>query len=173
MAAPIRDAYVDLPRFPLKICASLVNHPANLGALCRTVEVFRLESLVMADGAIARSSAFRGLAASSHHWQPLEICPVPDLPDWLMAQQTAGYCPIALDLSDRAVPLTNFSFPQRSVLVLGQELTGIPAHLQLCCQQVVMIPQFGLVQSLNVQTAGAIAIYEYIRQHGTVGGFPS
>ena len=53
MAAPIRDAYADLPRFPLKICASLVNHPANLGALCRTVEVFRLESLVMADSAIA------------------------------------------------------------------------------------------------------------------------
>ncbi|NJL48454.1 MAG: RNA methyltransferase [Leptolyngbyaceae cyanobacterium SM2_5_2] len=29
-----------------------------------------------------------------------------------------------------------------------------------------MIPQYGMVESLNVQTAAAIAIYEYIRQWG-------
>ena len=165
MAAPTRQTYANLPRFSLKVCAVLVNHPANVGGLCRTVEAFRLESLVIAEDAIARHSAFRGLAVSSHHWQPLELCPVASLTDWLTAQQTAGYCTIALDVSDRAIPIPHFTFPRRSVLLLGQELTGIPASLQACCQQIVTIPQFGLVRSLNVQTAGAIAIYEYIRQH--------
>ena len=34
------------------------------------------------------------------------------------------------------------------------------------CDRAVLIPQYGLVQSLNVQTAAALAIYTYIGQWG-------
>ncbi|HEY9817989.1 MAG TPA: RNA methyltransferase [Candidatus Obscuribacterales bacterium] len=164
-----RHTYPTAPRHPLMVCASLVGHPANLGALCRTVEAFRLQSLIVNNGAIAHTSAFRGLAASSHQWQPLQDCPVEHLPDWLRHQAQQGYTAIALDLDAQAQPLPDFSYPQRSILVLGKELTGIPQHVRRCCSQTVTIPQFGLVESLNVQTAAAIAIYEYVRQWGAPG----
>ena len=51
-------------------------------------------------------------------------------------------------------------------LLLGQELTGIPDSILALADQAVTIPQFGLVESLNVQTAAAVAVYEYLRQHG-------
>jgi tRNA guanosine-2'-O-methyltransferase len=36
----------------------------------------------------------------------------------------------------------------------------------LCqCDRAIAIPQYGLVDSLNVQTAAAIALYEYVRQY--------
>jgi tRNA guanosine-2'-O-methyltransferase len=160
-----RKNYAQLPRLPLQVCAALVQNPANLGGLCRTVEAFRLEALVLADLGIAQHPQFKNLAASAHHWQPLMACPVDALSSWLQNQQQAGYAVIALDADAAAIPLPRFCFPLHSVLVLGQELTGLPADLLTCCDHRVTIPQAGLVESFNVQTAAAIAVYEYIRQH--------
>jgi tRNA G18 (ribose-2'-O)-methylase SpoU len=163
-----RHGYPTAPRHSLMVCASLVNHPANLGALCRTAEAFRLEALVVRDRPVVNSTAFRGLSASTHHWQPLQVCPVADLLPWLDQQGQAGYTAIALEVCPDAHPLPHFSYPQRSILVLGQELTGIPSAIRDRCPQAITIPQYGLVESLNVHTAAAIAIYEYMRQWGGV-----
>ncbi|HEY9750565.1 MAG TPA: RNA methyltransferase [Allocoleopsis sp.] len=160
-----RDRYAQLPRQDLIVCASLVQNPANLGGLCRTAEAFRIGSVVVADLALTQNLAFRNLAASAHYWQPLEACAVAALPDWLAAQQQAGYCAIALELRADAVPLSEFRYPQKSVLVLGRELTGVPVEVSQLCDAAIAIPQFGMVESLNVQTAAAIAMYEYGRQY--------
>jgi tRNA guanosine-2'-O-methyltransferase len=64
------------------------------------------------------------------------------------------------------MPLTELRFPERAVLVLGRELTGIPPAVAAACAQAVVIPQYGMVQSLNVQTAAALAIFTYIAQWG-------
>lgn len=162
-----RQTYASLPRHPLIVCASLVQNPANLGGLCRTVEAFRLASLVLAEQSLVQTSAFRNLAASSYQWQPIEFCPLDDLPNWVSNHQNKGYFLIALDANPAATPLTQFAFPKNSVLLLGQELTGIPKGLLEQCDRTVTIPQYGFVESFNVQTAAAIAIYEYMRQWGT------
>lgn len=160
-----REAYSRLPRQPLIVCASLVQNPANLGGLCRTVEAFRLEALVLADLQVTRSPIFRNLAASAHCWQPLQACAVDQLPVWLAQQQQTGFATVALNTDLAAAPLPQFLFPRRTVLLLGRELTGIPPSLLPCCDHQITIPQFGIVESLNVQTAAAIAIYEYVKQH--------
>jgi tRNA G18 (ribose-2'-O)-methylase SpoU len=160
-----REGYAKLPRYSLIVCAVLVQNPANLGGLCRTCEAFRLEALVLADLALSQTTAFRNLAVSTHHWQPLIACPIDRLSAWLGTQQAAGYSLVGLDtVSSRDIALPNFVFPRRSVLILGQELTGIPSDILSLCDHLVTIPQFGLVESLNVQTAGSIATYEYLRQ---------
>jgi tRNA G18 (ribose-2'-O)-methylase SpoU len=145
------------------VCASLVQNPANLGGLCRTVEVFRLEGLALADLAIAQTRTFRNLAASAQHWQPLISCPLASLSTWLQQQRQSGYSLVALQTGD-ATPLAQFQFSRQTVLLLGQELTGIPDPIAQQCDRQITIPQFGQVESLNVQVAGAIAIYEYMRQ---------
>ena len=161
-----RADYSHLPRHSLIVCAALVQNPANLGSLCRTAEAFRLESLVLANLAITETHLFRNPAASTHLWQPMQNCPVEQLPDWIGQQQQAGYAVIALEANPQALALPQFTFPLRSVLLLGQELTGIPTATLALTNQAVTIPQFGLVESLNVQTAAAMAAYEYVRQHG-------
>ncbi|MBF2002861.1 MAG: hypothetical protein IGS38_19320 [Synechococcales cyanobacterium M58_A2018_015] len=47
-------------------------------------------------------------------------------------------------------------------MLLRQKLIGIPATER--CDDQITIPQFGMVESLNMLTA-AVAIYEYLRQH--------
>jgi tRNA guanosine-2'-O-methyltransferase len=163
-SAIARSTYDLLPRHPLIVCASLVQNPANLGGLCRTAEAFRLEALVLADLAIAKTTPFKNLSASTHRWQPLQACPVDRLSDWLMERQQLGYQVIALDANPQAIPMDQFTFAPQTVLLLGQELTGLPQPLLGQCDRIVTIPQYGLVESLNVQTAAAIAMYEYVRQ---------
>lgn len=150
----------------LIVCASLVENPMNLGGLCRTCEVFGVVQLVVANLAVLEDWGFRKLSASGHRWQPMAACAVNQLPAWMVAQQQAGYEVVALTAEPSAQLLTDCQFAQKTVLLLGRELTGIPAELLELCDRAITIPQYGRVESLNVHTAAAIALYEYIRQQG-------
>lgn len=161
-----RQSHDSTPRHTVQICASLVENPANLGSLCRTADVFRAERLMVADLAVTEQPAFYKPAVSAHRWQPMQACAVAGVPDWLDQQRQAGYTRLALHLDKQAVSLTEFTFPRQVVLVLGRELTGVPQAILEHCDRTLVIPQYGQVESLNVQTAAAIALYEYVRQWG-------
>lgn len=164
--ALFRTQYPNLPRHSLVLCAALVENTMNLGMLCRTAEAFRLEALVLSDLALAKGRKFRQGAVATHQWQPMTACSMEQLPAWLADRRQQGYTPIALDLQPQAMPLAKMQFPEQTVLVLGRELTGIPRAVAAACDQAVVIPQYGVVQSLNVQAAAAMAIYTYIGQWG-------
>lgn len=164
--ALFRTQYLNLPRHSLVLCAALVESSMNLGMLCRTAEALRLEALVLSDLALARGRKFRQVAVATHQWQPMIECAVEQLPHWLVDRRRQGYTPIALDLQPQAIPLAEIHFPERTVLVLGRELTGVPPAVAAACDQAVVIPQYGVAQSLNVQAAAAMAIYAYICQWG-------
>lgn len=163
-------------RHGLVLCASLVENPMNLGAICRTAEVMRLESLVLPHLSLTTDWQFRKLAVSAHQWQPLVACPPEQLANWIGTQQRQGYTVLALapppsfllppPSSQTPQSLPKVAFPRQTVLVLGRELTGIPSEIVTRCDGAVSIPQYGLVESLNVATAAAIAAYEYVRQWG-------
>lgn len=144
----------------LTVCASLVEKTINQAALCRTCEVLGVNRLVLPE--LDDSWAFRKISASAHQWQTLECCPPRQLTSWLVKQ--LGYTRVALTVDQRAQSMADYGFAAKTVLVLGRELTGIPADVAALCDVALTIPQYGQVESLNVQTAGAIAIYEYNRQ---------
>ena len=162
----VADSPSSRPRHNLVLCASLVENPLNLGGLCRTAEAFCLAELVLPDLAIAATWPFRQTAASAHRWQPLSACAPAQLPVWLHQRRTQGQTALALTRSPSARSLWEYPFPERTVLVLGRELTGIPDTVLDCCDGAIAIPQFGQVESLNVHTAGAIAAHAYVQRWG-------
>jgi len=68
---------------------------------------------------------------------------------------------IALEQDPRAVPVTQFSIPdsQSSILILGNEVTGVDPELLDLCDRIVYIPMHGQKRSLNVEVAFAIAAH--------------
>lgn len=54
--------------------------------------------------------------------------------------------------------------PQKTVLVLGSEKEGVPGPVLAEADICVEVRQVGVTRSLNVQTAAAIALFEYQRQ---------
>ncbi|MEO0867013.1 MAG: RNA methyltransferase [Cyanobacteria bacterium J06642_11] len=144
----------------LIVCASLVEKIPNQAALCRSCEVLGVEQLILP--AAESSWEFRKVAASAQQWQPLAYVPPRELAAWL--QQQVTYTRVALTVESDAQSLQRYRFAEKTLLVLGRELTGIPRNVASLCDVALKIPQYGHVESLNVQTAAAIAIYEYNRQ---------
>jgi RNA methyltransferase, TrmH family len=61
------------------------------------------------------------------------------------------------------IPLPELDYRNEVVLVLGAEREGLPTEVLDRCDERVSIPQPGGGDSLNVATAGAIALYELAR----------
>ena len=64
------------------------------------------------------------------------------------------------------VPLSTLDLPERVMFVLGAEREGLPADVLEDSDAAATIPQAGPAESLNVATAGAIALYELRRGRG-------
>ncbi len=74
---------------------------------------------------------------------------------------------VALEQATNSKSLHEFSFPRKSVIVLGNERTGLKEEELECVDECVEIPVWGFPHSYNVATAGAMAMYEYCRQYPT------
>ncbi len=89
-----------------------------------------------------------------------------ELFEWCDAEQWA---PIGVEIRPEASPINQVSWPARVALVLGTESVGLPDEFLSACTDVVRIPQFGPVASLNVAIAHGMASYELQRsQQSTI-----
>jgi len=66
---------------------------------------------------------------------------------------------VALEQSPRSVQIDGFEVPDQFVLVLGEEVEGIPNELLERCESVIEIPMKGKKESFNVSVAAGIALY--------------
>ncbi|XP_021122057.1 probable methyltransferase TARBP1 isoform X3 [Heterocephalus glaber] len=148
----------------LIVVASLINKPTNLGGLCRTCEVFGAAALVLGSLQCVGDKQFQHLSVSAEQWLPLVEVKPAQLIDYLQLKKTEGYTIIGVEQTARSSDLAQYCFPEKSLLLLGNEREGIPAnliqHLDVC----VEIPQQGVIRSLNVHVSGALLIWEYTRQ---------
>ena len=70
-----------------------------------------------------------------------------------------------LGLDERGTPdYTEYDFRTDCVLVLGREGAGLHDLVKKTCDHLLRIPMAGQVSSLNVSVAGAIVMYEAMRQ---------
>ena len=67
---------------------------------------------------------------------------------------------------------TDFDFKTDCVLVLGREGAGLHDLVRKTCDHLLRIPMAGKVSSLNVSVAGAIVMYEAMRQRREVPAAP-
>ena len=70
-----------------------------------------------------------------------------------------GYVPVAVETSDRAVPIDEFRWPEQVCLVVGNEVAGVSPGLIDACPLHVKIPMRGVKSSLNVAVAFGIVAY--------------
>ncbi|XP_047376102.1 probable methyltransferase TARBP1 isoform X3 [Sciurus carolinensis] len=148
----------------LIVVASLVDKPTNLGGLCRTCEVFGASVLVVGNLHCVRDKQFQHLSVSAEQWLPLEEVKPHQLTGYLQQKRAAGYMVIGVEQTAHSSDLVQFSFPEKSLLLLGNEREGIPANLLRQLDVCVEIPQQGVIRSLNVHVSGALLIWEYTRQ---------
>jgi tRNA G18 (ribose-2'-O)-methylase SpoU len=79
--------------------------------------------------------------------------------------QQKGYQIVAIDNIEGAVSMNTYSWPEKSLIIFGQESIGISPDALKAADDVVYIPQLGSVRSLNVGVASGIAMFSYASQH--------
>ena len=65
-------------------------------------------------------------------------------------------------------PIYDTVMPEKSAFVYGEEGPGLSVEMIEACDEMIYIPQFGTVRSLNISQAAAVVMYEYARQHRPV-----
>ncbi|MDE1462858.1 TrmH family RNA methyltransferase [Spartinivicinus poritis] len=83
-----------------------------------------------------------------------------DVFEWCMAN---SYTSVAIEIAEQTSLLNQFTFPEKTALIVGNEADGLPTSFIKKCAHVVTIPQYGPVGSLNVAVSASIAMYELRR----------
>lgn len=88
------------------------------------------------------------------------------------ALQRSGIAVYAMETTERSLPYSKVAFPKEDgvALVLGNEQIGVDTSVMAAVDGIIEIPTFGTKNSLNVASAGAIVIYEVLRQWGELDG---
>ena len=74
-------------------------------------------------------------------------------------EQFAGYRIVALEQASTSVSLQQYQPPSKLVLLLGEEVHGIPAETLALVDDIIEIPMYGQKESFNVSVATGIALY--------------
>jgi len=70
-----------------------------------------------------------------------------------------GFTLVALEQTDNAVSLYDFTVPQKTAYIVGNEIDGVSPLLLGLSDMVVFIPMSGQKESLNVGVAAGIALF--------------
>ncbi|KAK2970368.1 hypothetical protein RJ640_012948 [Escallonia rubra] len=149
------------------LVASLLDRIPNLAGLARTCEVFKAASLAIADANILHDKQFQLISVTAEKWVPIVEVPVNSVKVFLEKKKQEGFSILGLEQTANSIPLDQYTFPKKTVLVLGREKEGIPVELIHILDACIEIPQLGAIRSLNVHVSGAIALWEYTRQQRT------
>jgi tRNA G18 (ribose-2'-O)-methylase SpoU len=86
------------------------------------------------------------------------------LPPMLKRLRDEGYQLVGLEQTSNSRSIFEFPFERRTVLVIGNERSGIEEEILRMLDHTVEIPVYGLPYAHNAATATAMALYEYCRQ---------
>ncbi|MBN3289945.1 TARB1 methyltransferase, partial [Polypterus senegalus] len=148
----------------LIVVASLIDKPTNLGGLCRTCEIFAASSLVLSGMHYVTDKQFQALSVSAEHWLPLLEVKPPQLINYLLQKKAEGYTVVGVEQTVNSQSLSDYTFPEKTLLLLGNEREGIPANLLQHLDTCIEVPQLGVTRSLNVHVTGALLIWQYTHQ---------
>ncbi|XP_069356465.1 probable methyltransferase TARBP1 isoform X2 [Maniola hyperantus] len=149
----------------LIVVASLIAKLPNLGGMARTSEVFGVRTYVVDSLRHLQDKQFQGLSVSAERWVPVEEVRPAQLKEYLTMKKAVGYSVVAAEQTSSSTKLQNFKFPNKTLLLVGNEKEGVPCDLLPLMDHCVEIPQQGVIRSLNVHVTAAIFIWEYARQN--------
>jgi tRNA G18 (ribose-2'-O)-methylase SpoU len=139
-------------------CAPMKSH-VNLSHIVRTAGCFGLARVIGCGVARLEERIARDGADSV----VLEVHR--SLPPVLERLRAEGYEIVGLEQTTDSECLFDMRLARRTVLVVGNERTGLDEDVLARVQRVAEVPMAGLPHSLNAATSAALGIYEYCRQH--------
>ena len=138
-------------------CAPMRSN-VNISTIARTASACAIEKLVVTGNASLISKIARDGA------EELEVSVHRTLKPVLLKLRKQGYRLVGLEQTTNSVSMHSYTFLRKTVLVIGNERTGLTADTLEVLDDVVEIPVYGLPHSFNAATAASMTLYEYCKQ---------
>lgn len=161
-------------QFDLTVIFENVQDPHNISAVLRTCESAGVQEVHILNHTIAPHPKFGetlGFRSSSSAWKWLTIHYHDSLDACVQSVKESGFKLMATALTKEAISLYEADFTQKTALVFGNERTGVSDEMLRHCDANILVPQVGIIQSLNISVACAICLYEAFRQKNLAGHY--
>ncbi|MGI6112875.1 MAG: 23S rRNA (guanosine(2251)-2'-O)-methyltransferase RlmB [Mahellales bacterium] len=148
-------------RPPFIIVLDRITDPHNLGSIIRTAEGCGAHGVIIPqrNACGITPTVIKASAGAVEH---IPVTRVVNITRTLNRLKQQGFWIIGADMEGSPYYSADLTGP--IALVLGSEGQGIGRLVKESCDLLVSIPMMGRVQSLNVSVAGAILMYEVLRQ---------
>jgi len=142
--------------------------PHNISAVMRTCDAVGVQEVYVLNTKIPRHKKWGAKSSSSaakwltvHQYENAEEC--------FSALRKKYSKILTTHLSSDALDLYDIDFTKSLALVFGNEHSGVSEEIRALADGNFIIPQMGIIRSLNISVACAVTLYEALRQK-TVGG---
>ncbi|HWC52267.1 MAG TPA: RNA methyltransferase [Chitinophagaceae bacterium] len=144
--------------------------PHNISAVMRTCDAVGIQDIYVLNSKIPRHKKWGAKSSSSaakwltiHQFDNAEEC---------FSSLRKNYSTIlTTHLSSDAVSLHEIDFTQSIALIFGNEHEGVSEEIRKLADGNFIIPQVGIIRSLNISVACAVTLYEAFRQKNRAGHF--
>ncbi|GAA0991346.1 RNA methyltransferase [Subtercola frigoramans] len=161
MAAIVAD--LDEHRHPFHVAIENWQHDMNIGSIVRSANAFGADTVHV----IGRKRwNRRGAMVTDRYQHILHHETVADFVAWAAKDDLQI---IAIDNVPGSVIIETFAFPERCVLLFGQEGPGLSEAAIASASSIVEISQFGSTRSMNASAAAAVAMHAWVLQHVSFG----
>jgi len=154
----------------LTVVLENVFDPHNISAVMRSCDAVGVQEIYVLNTKIPRHKKWGAKSSSSaakwltvHQFENAEEC---------FAQIRKKYSIVlTTHLSSDAVSLYELNLTKSVALVFGNEHSGVSDEIIAMADGNFIIPQMGIIQSLNISVACAVSLYEAFRQKQKAGHY--
>src|SRR5258706_10278522 len=144
--------------------------PHNISAVMRTCDAVGVQEIYILNTKIpphkkwgAKSSSSAAKWLTIHQYENASAC---------FSSLRERYSTIlTTHLSGDAISLHNIDLTKSIALVFGNEHDGVSEEIRKLADGNFVIPQVGIIQSLNISVACAVSLYEAFRQKSLAGHY--
>ena len=139
-----------------------INDVRNFGAIIRTAEVSGVDAIIIQNQSSAPINADTVKTSAGGVFN-VPICKVNHIKDAIYHLKSSNIIVIATN-EKAEKNIYDLSLKKSVAIIMGSEERGISSSVLKLSDEIVKLPMFGKIESLNVSVASGIFLYEVIRQ---------
>jgi tRNA (guanosine-2'-O-)-methyltransferase len=163
---------LDKRQFNITVVLENVLDPHNISAVMRTCDAIGIQEVYILNTRIAPHKKFGAKSSSSaakwltsHTFTDATLC--------FAYLRNAGFAIYTTHLAADSKSLYELDLTQKIALVFGNEHSGVSDEIRALADGNFLIPQVGIIKSLNISVACAVTLYEAQRQKKIAGHYDS
>ena len=158
-------------QYDITLVLEHVHDPHNISAVMRSCDAVGVQVVHIIPQPDSHQNLGKKSSASASKW--LDIIYHEDIESCIKSLKKEGFQILSskLDSEMKSVDLYSLNFNDKLALIFGNEHEGVSNLAVELADGNFHIPQFGIIESLNISVAAAVSLYEALRQRRIEGHY--